>query len=231
VSNTELQTPNNSQSSHVYRLSVGRVHPLWETWKASVARHEATYAYTVAGHELTWFLARPCQAEIDAFCDGLLQVEFHVEGPAMSLRFGFGDDSLPNTAEFSNRTVPAGRRALPPLAHTTNGPARLLATLVDRSTGVVLALRMVSLPPAFTNVSHAAIRERADSAAKAHGQTPSPKKDPGSRPNWQAATLALGARATGSPWRPTEVVIPPWGARVESGRVAQKDATRPSERR
>lgn len=230
MSKTELRNSRNCDSSYTYRLSVGMVHPRWENWKPAVARDGAIYHYTVAGHEVTWFLTWPDQSDIETFRHGRIQVDFLAPGRTLALRLRSGTDSLRATASYSNDMVAQERRALPPMPQTETDHARLLVTLVDRATGVVLALRMVSLAPEFTRIAHAAIREAEGSTVASYVQESPLTGSHRKRPQRSAAGSDI-ARAAGVPWAFTGILRSPWSARTDSGRVAKKATKRRGRRR
>lgn len=119
----------------------------------------AEYNYDGNGHELRLFFGSPTEQEIRSVRRSPVHLALLVEGPIIDLvwRFeGFGDWS---DCPYSIHLIPSDRRMTAPV---TSGEQRALLqiVLVDAQTGILRAIRAVTLPPHATQRLHAAIREQ-----------------------------------------------------------------------
>lgn len=130
-------------------------HPTRRSWPEI-----AQYNYRGGGHELVLFLRQPTSPEVRAARQGLASFAFYADQNLLVLLYAFGDGLPWSDAPFSWHLVPAAERVLPP---ETRGEERALLTvvLVDATTGIIRALRVVTLSATFTRLLHDAIREQA----------------------------------------------------------------------
>lgn len=144
---------------HEYRVGTP-YHPDRAAWP-----EVAQYTYRASGHELVLFLAGPTADEIEAAARGTSEFAVYAEGDLLLLlyRFGRPGRGIPwSDAPSSWHLVPEAERALPPPAGVAEPHALLTVTLVDAATGIIRALRAVTLPPALTAALHLAIRDQAE---------------------------------------------------------------------
>lgn len=120
----------------------------------------AEYNYTRAGHDLRLFFAEPSISEVLAARSAKIRLALLVEPPLIVLAY-----KIPGLADWSDapytwHLVPPEHRAIPEVA-TGEQRAWLNVTLVDASTGILKALRAVTLTPLATQLLHAAIAAQA----------------------------------------------------------------------
>lgn len=117
------------------------------------------YLYYDAGHELRLFWSRPSEREIRSVKSGECEFGLLVEEGLVCLAYRFGAEPV-SEAMYSWHLVPEDRRQTPP--ETGPGSRAFLTTvLTDAATGIVRAIRAVSLSPDFTRALHRAIHEQA----------------------------------------------------------------------
>lgn len=124
------------------------------------------YNYRGSQHELRLFFRRPSAAEVDAVRQGPaefgLVAEPWVPGcEVLVLLYRFGGDAGWSDAPYSWHLVPPDQRTRPEPEATAETRALLHVLLVDADTGLVQALRVLTLSPDFTRLLHAAIRAQA----------------------------------------------------------------------
>lgn len=174
-------------------LSVGSPYIIGKNeWPDGVAE----YNYANDAHELRLFWSAPTDAEVAAVRQAPMHLALLVEDGIIFLvwRFeGIGDWS---DCPFSIHLVPESHRRIPPIAEGEER-ALLQVVLVDASTGLVCALRAVTIPPLATQLLVNAIREQAQRpfARSAYDQMLRSAYDryPDSRVMAQAATLLVKA--------------------------------------
>lgn len=128
------------------------------------------YNYRSGGHELLMWLANPRESEVEAVRAGPCQFALLTWRDVIFFLYRFEHlrGGIPwSDAPFSIHLVPPDQRTLPaPLSEIAHDPdearALLQIILVDAGTGIVRALRAVTLSPAFTAALHAAIRAQAE---------------------------------------------------------------------
>jgi hypothetical protein len=121
----------------------------------------AQYNYRGGEHELVLFLARPTSDETQAVRRGDAELALFVERSLIVLLYRFGQALPWSDAPYSIHLVPFEQRTLPP----ETGPeehALLQIILVDAGTGIIKAMRVVSMSPDFTQTLHNAIRKQFD---------------------------------------------------------------------
>jgi len=114
------------------------------------------------GHELALFFASPSGREVDIVSRGEAELGVLVRGSVIFFlyRFGSAGEIDWSDAPFSIHRVPKEERVDAP-AVVSGERGRLAVVLIDASSGLVRALRRISLSAVFTAELHAAIRAQA----------------------------------------------------------------------
>lgn len=114
--------------------------------------------------ELRLFLGRLRPPEIEAIRRGTPEFALYVEETVILFLYRFGKAIPWSDAPFSWWLVPEEERSLPPAIH---GPERALlqVILIDADTGLIRALRAVTLSPSLTLALYQAIARQATAAA------------------------------------------------------------------
>jgi hypothetical protein len=140
----------------MHKLSVGQPYnPARRSWPEC-----AQYNYRNGSHELLLFLASPSEREVKSVRGGESEFAILVAQPVIVLCYRFASGLPWSDAPFSWHLVPEAERELPP----EPGPeqrATLQVLLVDAATGIVRAIRLVTLSPDATMILHRAIAEQA----------------------------------------------------------------------
>lgn len=139
-------------------LSVG------QPYAPGVSRYpECTqYNFRAGAHELILFYGSPSKGEVYAARKGTAEFALALPSPqVIILAHRFGDDLPWSDSPYSWHLVPERERDLPSADLEQSMRAQLRVVLVDAATGIVRALRLLTLSPAFTRALHAAIREQA----------------------------------------------------------------------
>lgn len=119
----------------------------------------AQYNYRGGEHELVLFLNSPTENEVRAVKNGNADFALFVERSLIVLVYQFGDGLPWSDAPYNIHLVPPEQRAVPPTL--SNGERALLhIVLVDASNGIIRAMRVIAMPPEFTQALHRAIREQ-----------------------------------------------------------------------
>jgi hypothetical protein len=121
------------------------------------------YNYRAGQHELTIFYNRPTPEEVEAFSRGEAEFALHYEGKIIFFLYKFGGLAWAD-ANYSWHLVGENERRVPPPARSAEERALLNVLLVDASTGVLKAMRALTLSPRFTRALEHAIREQAAAA-------------------------------------------------------------------
>lgn len=140
---------------HSYR--VGEMYTDRKSWPEL-----AQYNYRGGEHELVLFLKKPSAKEIRAIRNEPADFALFVERRLIILlyQFGSGGSGIPwSDAPYSIHLVPTEQRMAPPKTDP-NEQALLHVVLVDASTGIIHALRVISMPPDFTQALHKAIQDQ-----------------------------------------------------------------------
>ncbi len=120
------------------------------------------YNYRGGAHELRLFFNTPTPAEGEAVRTGPAEVALTVDGPVVFLLYRFGEAFHWSDAPYTIHMVPADQRTPPPALEAGQG-VLLTVLLIDAGSGIVRAIRVVSLSPHLTRELHAAIaRQLAD---------------------------------------------------------------------
>lgn len=140
----------------MHRLSVGELyHPGKTKWPET-----AQYNYRGGAHELLILMASPKPEEVESVRSGRADFGLLLKPPVMLLLYKFAPRVPWSDAPFSVHLVPEVERQLPP-DPVGEERATVQTILVDANTGIVQALRLLSLTPAFTAGLHRAIRAQA----------------------------------------------------------------------
>lgn len=138
-----------------HTLTVGRPYIESKTqWPEAVE-----YNYRSGSHELRLFYPNLSAQEIADVGRGLVRLAFAVRGDVIYLCWRFGEQSWCD-ATYSIHLVPAAERSTPPIPVTPEERALLQVILVEATTGIIAAMRVVSFSPDFTRRLHAAIRDQ-----------------------------------------------------------------------
>lgn len=141
----------------MYTYEVGKPYvPGRRTWPEVVQ-----YNYRGGEHELVLFFNQPTAAEISDIRRGRAEFALYISGKQIVMLYRFGQSIPWSDAPYSIHLVPFEQRTLPP----ETGPeehALLQIILVDAGTGIIKAMRVVSMSPDFTQTLHNAIRKQFD---------------------------------------------------------------------
>lgn len=142
---------------HEYRVGAP-YHPDRAAWPEI-----AQYNHRGGGHELVLFLADPTADETEAAARGTAEFALFAEADLLLLlyRFGRPGRGIPWSDAPYSWHMAGSERALPPPTGLAEPHALLTVMLVDAGTGIIRALRVVTLPPALTTALHLAIRDQA----------------------------------------------------------------------
>lgn len=137
----------------------GLYHPTQRQWP-----ERAEYNYRSGGHELVLFYPQPSAHEVQAIKRGTVEVALYTEGDLLLLLHRFGDlpwSDSPYSWHLLRQALPEQATLPPPLGEGEESRTLLTVILVNAATGVIRALRVVSLSPAFTTALHLAILSQA----------------------------------------------------------------------
>lgn len=118
------------------------------------------YNYREATHELVLFLGTPAPEEITAIRSATADFALVEHGDVMFLLSHFGEGLLWGDSPYSWWLVPESQRQAPFPLPTTHSRVLLTVLLVDAHTGILHAIRRVSLSPDFSRALHAAIQRQ-----------------------------------------------------------------------
>lgn len=123
---------------------------------------EATeYLFGVNGHELRLFYNSPSQEEITGVRAGACEFALYVQSPLLVFCHKFAPATQFFDCPFTPWRVPETHRAFPDPAELTPETRALLnVALVDARTGILKALRAVSLSVGFTALLYEALKEQ-----------------------------------------------------------------------
>jgi hypothetical protein len=119
----------------------------------------ADYAYRQNTHELRLFFRDLTKSDIRAIAKGECAFGLVVEQPVIILLYQFGGAVPWSDTPYSWHAVPAEQRMLPP-ALGPDERTTLHITLINADTGIIEALRLITLAPKFSQRLHAAIAEQ-----------------------------------------------------------------------
>ena len=120
------------------------------------------YLYYDVGHELRIFWSSPNPREVESVRSGEAEFGLLYEEDLICLAYHFGAEPI-SEAIYSWHLVAEDRRQLPPreVGASDESRALLVVVLTDAATGIVQALRGVTLSPEFTKALHEHIHEQA----------------------------------------------------------------------
>jgi len=119
------------------------------------------YNYIGGEHQLRLFWDSPTAQEVREVRRGVAQFAFVHQNQVIFFLYRFG--MMPwADAPFSIHLVPASYRQLPPPSIGPDARALLRIILVDASTGIVKAARLMTFSPDFSGALEAAIRKQAE---------------------------------------------------------------------
>lgn len=119
------------------------------------------YNYWRGGHRLAIFMAGITPDELAAVKSAPVQLAFTVVGDVLVLQYRFGAGLPWSDATYTWHKVTPVDQARPPKM-IGQERALLEIILVEATTGIVKAIRVVSFSPTFTQRLHAAINRQAD---------------------------------------------------------------------
>lgn len=111
-------------------------------------------------HELVLFYRSPTAKEVAEVRSAPFSIGLFVDLPSIVLLYRLGKSPW-SDAPYSWHLVPEAERTLPAVADSAETRALLLVFLVDASTGILRAMRQVTMSPAFTHALHDAIHHQA----------------------------------------------------------------------
>lgn len=140
----------------MHKLSVGELYSPGKTrWPET-----AQYNYRSGAHELLILAANPTPEEIESVRAGRADFAVLASPPVLLLLYKFAPRIPWSDAPFSVHLVPEAERQLPP-DPVGEERAGIQVILVDAATGVVRAIRLLSLSTQVTAGLHRAIRAQA----------------------------------------------------------------------
>lgn len=130
----------------MYAIEVGKLYnPNRKVWPETTQ-----YNFRDGGHELVLFYRRPTASEIQAVRTGKAEFALAVYESVLFFLSNFGGADHWDDAPFSIHLVPEAQRTIPPPPATPETRALLSVILVDAASGLVRAMRQLTLSPDFT---------------------------------------------------------------------------------
>lgn len=119
------------------------------------------YNYLSGGHGLVLYLLDITPAEREAVRRAPVKLAFAVIGDVLFFLYRFGTEIPWSDASYTWHKVPPEWQVRPP---ALTGEQRILLTiaLVEASTGIVEAIRVVTMSPTMSRALHLAINRQAD---------------------------------------------------------------------
>lgn len=121
---------------------------------------QGEYNYYSGQHELRLFWESPSADEVRAVRKGAAHFALFVEGPVIVMLYQFAGACDWSDAPYSIHLVPQEHRTAPPVSAGPETRALMQVLLVDAATGVLRAIRAITLSPPFTAALHRAIDEQ-----------------------------------------------------------------------
>jgi len=112
-------------------------------------------------HELILFFDRPTSKEVQAVSKERAEFALFVERSLIVMVYRFGQEVPWSDAPYSIHLVPREERVVPPTPEP-GMRAILHIILVDASSGIIRAMRGLSMSAEFTQALHHAIQEQAE---------------------------------------------------------------------
>lgn len=136
---------------------VGKLYsPSRSNWPENVE-----YNFRGGAHELRLFYPSPTVKEIADIQSGQVRLALYPYLDVIFFCFKFGDQPW-SDSPYNYNLVPADERQLPEDADNVTQRRLLTAFLVDANTGILRAIRAVSMSPAFTRALHAEIWKQSE---------------------------------------------------------------------
>jgi len=157
----------------------------------------AQYNYRRGTHRLELFYSSPSATEVTAIRTGPCEFALYARQPLLVLCFRFKGAGGWSDAPYSWHLLPEEERDLPSADLEEEKRAMLQVVLVDAATGIVRAIRMVSLSPEFTRALHAAIREQASAPWDSGAYDRALDELYQTHPSTDALVAAAAARSSG----------------------------------
>jgi hypothetical protein len=141
---------NGQKESHLYQVGAPYI-PGKTSWAEG-----AEYNWRGGEHELRFFFRRVTDRERTAIRKGPCTFALAVHGPVVFFLYRFGEAIPWSDAPYSYHMVPEPERTVPPQL-SREQRALLHVILVNADSGLIEALRTVSLAPVFSRRLHEAI--------------------------------------------------------------------------
>lgn len=120
---------------------------------------EATqYCYRDGAHDLVLFWASPTPAEVGGFCTRPVEFGLYVQQPVLFLLYRIADVCEWSDVAYNVRQLRPEEQMVP--AEPAGSCAQVQMTLVDASTGIIKARRVVGMGPAMTQAMRHALAEQ-----------------------------------------------------------------------
>lgn len=148
----------------MHKIEVGQLYRETRTSWPEVVE----WNWSINLNELRLFFRDPRPQEIQAVKIGATDFGLTIKGDIIFLAFRFqgaqkGQAGIPwSDAPYSYHMVPDDRKGLPDDLSSPTAKSLLQIVLVNASTGITLAIRVVSLSHEFTQQMYRAIREQAE---------------------------------------------------------------------
>jgi hypothetical protein len=140
----------------MHTLEVGkRYNSAIESWPEG-----AQYNYRGNTHELLLFFSEPSKSEISSVKSGTVDIAVTAVSDILLLLFRFEPGIPWSDAPYSYWMVPSGERAVPPVLQGEQRPI-LQTILIDAGSGIIHAIRTVSLSTRLGSVLHEQVRDQA----------------------------------------------------------------------
>ena len=140
----------------MYRYEVGKIYHAGKTrWQDGT-----DFNYRASSLELRMFFSRLTHSDIRAIKNGRCTFAFAVIDGIIFFLFEFGKACTWSDNSYSIHLVPEYERTIPPTLHDHES-ALLHIILVEATTGIIVALRVISLSYDFSTKLFDAIREQA----------------------------------------------------------------------
>ena len=120
----------------------------------------AQYNYRGNTHELLLFFAEPSESEISSVRSGMVDIAVTSVSDILLLLFRFEPGIPWSDAPYSYWMVPSGERVAPPVLPGEQRPI-WQTILIDAGSGIVHAIRTVTLSTRLGSVLHELIRDQA----------------------------------------------------------------------
>jgi len=135
---------------------------LGQLYSAGITKYpeRAEYNHTINGHELRLFWKSPSPREVDMVRNGQLFLSISTHGPLIMLCYKIGETPW-SDCSFSHHLVPPEYRKLPDIPEKDTERHLLLIQLIDADSGIVKAVRVITMSPQHTATLSQEIRKQA----------------------------------------------------------------------